>query len=100
MPTVLNTTLALTALTVALASCAQCDPALTATASLVKVDVSAAMALGEALGPQGLSGQGLTADAPARHDDVTVRDSKGAGHAQLPGRAAANPLQVVRTGHQ
>jgi hypothetical protein len=66
------------ALTTALASCGP-QNAPTPNAPLVKVEVAAPMAFGagQTLGSQGLSAQGLTADAPARHHDVTVRDSSG-----------------------
>ena len=66
--------LALTALTAALASCGT-PSAPVASAPLVKVEVTAPMVFGQ--GRQGLGAQGLTADAPARHYDVTVRDSSG-----------------------
>ncbi|GGL10849.1 Ig-like domain-containing protein [Deinococcus radiotolerans] len=72
MRSVLNTTLALTTLTLALASCGQRAVTPTAKGPLMKVEVSA-----PAFAGQGLGAQGLTGDAPARHYDVTVRDSAG-----------------------
>ncbi|GGL10863.1 Ig-like domain-containing protein [Deinococcus radiotolerans] len=66
-------TLALTALTAALASCGTSTAPV---AQLVKVDVAAPMGTLSGV-QQGLSAQGFTGDAPTRHYDVTVRDSKG-----------------------
>ncbi len=65
--------LALTALTAALASCGTPSAPV---AQLVKVDVIAPLGVTPGL-QRGLSAQGFTGDAPTRHYDVTVRDSKG-----------------------
>ena len=65
--------LALTALTAALASCGTPSAPV---AQLVKVDVIAPMGITPGI-QRGLTAQGFTGDAPTRHYDVTVRDSKG-----------------------
>ena len=77
MRTALKTALALTTLTVALASCGQraATPAPTTQAPLVKVELTAPV--GSKATQQGLGAQGLTGDAPDHHYDVTVRDSAG-----------------------